>query len=134
MDPSPPSRPPTVLVVEDDLPVLRMAETILRGPGHRVLGARSAEEAEELLAAEAVDLVFTDVVLPGASGLELARRLAADRPELALLVTTGQRTRDVEADLLEGDFRFLAKPYTNRDLLAAVDELLAGRTDGRPAP
>jgi CheY-like chemotaxis protein len=121
-----PSGATTVLVVEDDLPVREMATHILEAAGWTVLSARSAEEALALFDGHPdVGLLFSDVVLPGRSGLELAAELVARRPGVRVLITTGQRTRDVHEAIEGAGHPFLAKPYTAPALreaaAAAVD-------------
>ncbi|MCB0963493.1 MAG: response regulator [Acidimicrobiales bacterium] len=117
---------PTILVVEDDLPVSQMACHILRNGGYRAIPARSAEEAAEiLLTDDPIDLVFSDIVLPGRSGLELVATLGPEGP--AVLITTGQRSAEVRAAVDASGHPLLPKPYTASDLLAAVGTLLGVR-------
>jgi CheY-like chemotaxis protein len=123
---SDPADSPTVLVVEDDLPVLQMATHILGSAGCTVLSARSAEEALDAFAqGPDVSLLFSDVVLPGRDGLDLADALVARRPDLRVLITTGQRTADIHARIQRSGHPFLAKPYTANALRDAVRDALA---------
>ena len=119
----------TILFVEDEaLTRMDMAE-FLRECGYRVHEAANAEEAQEALQSKfAIDLVFTDINLPGGmNGLELVDWTLSNRPGVKVLVTTGRALgRDVPpiAEAL------LAKPYTGRDLLDRVKQALAKPADG----
>jgi two-component system cell cycle sensor histidine kinase/response regulator CckA len=122
----------TILVVEDEDAVRRAAERILRTAGYRVLGAASAAEALilcERFEAE-IELLLTDVVMPQMSGRELADRLRAERPSLAVLYTSGY-TDDaiVRHGVLEAGTNFIGKPFAAAALAQKVRDVL----DGRPA-
>ncbi|KAA2235032.1 ABC transporter substrate-binding protein [Salinarimonas soli] len=121
----------TILLVEDHAEVRAMAEGILAELGYRVVLARTAVEGLDILmAGEPVDLLFTDVVMPGGmSGLELAAEARRLRPDLAILATSGhlgereEGARDVAAPILP-------KPYDRADLARAVRRAI----DERRAP
>ncbi|WP_427912289.1 ATP-binding protein [Ramlibacter sp. MMS24-I3-19] len=110
-----------VLVVDDQPDVLEMAGELLRTLGFDVLTAGSGEQALELLKrTPGVQLLFTDVVMPGMSGVDLARKAKAFAPELKVLLASGYAgghgfARD-DRDQLEG-FQFLAKPFQLADLV-----------------
>jgi signal transduction histidine kinase/CheY-like chemotaxis protein len=109
-----------VLMVEDDDGVREFAHSALESLGYRVLAGRDAAEALALLRnAERVDLMFTDVVLPGGiNGRQFSEQARALRPSLPILFTTGYtRNAIVHGGRLDPDVRLLSKPYT-RDLLA----------------
>jgi signal transduction histidine kinase/CheY-like chemotaxis protein len=120
----------TILLVEDQDMVLRFASLTLKGQGYQVIEASSAAEA--LLAAdnvESISALVTDVVMPGMSGDELARRLRESRPELAILFVSGYAFD--RADQLENllqPFALLPKPYTSAELLHEVRQLLKRQT------
>ncbi|MEJ2542252.1 MAG: response regulator, partial [Gemmatimonadota bacterium] len=78
----------TVLVVDDEARIRRLLEMALGDGGYRVLAAGSAEEAELLLEKEAVDLVLTDLALPGRSGLELLSHLRSQGSETPVILIT----------------------------------------------
>ena len=86
--------------------------------------AQSGEEALERALAEPFDLVFTDVVMPGMSGLELASRLAEHRPDLPVILTTGYS--DEIATSGAAGRPVLLKPYKPETLAAAIGQALAG--------
>ncbi len=118
-----------ILVVEDDEANLLLTQTVLEQAGHRVVTAASAEQALEQLAAELPDLVLTDLELPGASGLDLARKLTADPytqgiPVVALTAHAmpGMREQTLEAGCRD----YLVKPIDIIELVRRVEANLEG--------
>jgi CheY-like chemotaxis protein len=116
----------TVLVVEDDHGVRDFAASVLRELGYRVLEASSGELALELLDAHAgIELLFTDVVMPGPlNGADLARIARGRRSELRLLFTSGYTTRILEKEWPTEEVEFLRKPYRSIDLAQRVRAIL----------
>ena len=116
-----------ILLVEDQAQVRDTARAVLERLGYDVRTAESADEALRYVRAGAeLDLLFTDVVLPGMNGLALAERVAAERAGLRVLFTSGYTSAaSVPGCTLNGaPCAFLQKPF-NVDLLAsAVRELL----------
>ena len=120
----------TILLVEDELPLLRLARRFLVNLGYEVLEARSGAEALRLWSAYPgrIDLLFTDVVMPdGVSGGELGRQLTALRPGLKVLYCSGYSVEFAGRNLalLPGE-NFLPKPYTEEILAEAVHRSLHG--------
>ena len=119
----------TVLVVEDEPPLRELAARVLMGAGYTVLQAGNGVEALALLSghADTVHLVFTDVVMPGMNGRELAARLATLRPGIRVLYTSGY-TEDaiLRHGVLDDPSRFLSKPYTPAVLRRRIREALDG--------
>jgi PAS domain S-box-containing protein len=121
----------TVLLVEDNEQVSVFARQLLEDLGFEVQSAASAEEALACLGQGAPDLVFSDVVMPGLSGIELARQLRADSPQLPVLLATGY-----SADVLKGDardFELVRKPYSRDALIEALARALAAKRPEAPA-
>ena len=114
-----------ILVVEDNGGVRDYAK-VLSEFGYRVLEAGDANEALRLLAANSVDLLFTDVVLPGPmTGRALADKASKMRPGLPILFTTGYtRNAIVHRGRLDADVHLLNKPFTQQDLVRKIRELL----------
>jgi PAS domain S-box-containing protein len=120
----------TVLLVEDDPQVRRFAAGVLRDAGCTVLeaadGLAALDRASRPDAAD-LRLLVSDVVLPGCSGPELARRLGAERPSLLVLFMTGYVADDGVRRAVEGmGVPVLAKPFTAETLRGAVADLLVG--------
>ena len=118
----------TVLVVEDEPPLRSVIVRALRSHGYRVLDVGSGAEALQLLGREGtppVDLLLTDVVMPGIGGPELAGRARALRPGLRALFMSGYSPEQLsrESMLAAGD-QLLQKPFTPRHLADKVREVL----------
>ena len=121
----------TILVVEDETPLRRVVQMILERRGYRVLSAVDGLQAVKVWSEHQreIDLLLTDLVMPlGVSGMELARRLRRDRPDLKVLFTSGY-SADTSAreELASPHSAFLQKPYVARLLERAVRALLDGR-------
>ncbi len=117
--------PGTVLLAEDQPPVRRQARRILESAGYAVVEARDGEEALAALDGS-VDLLLTDVVMPGLGGPELAERATALHPGLRVVVMSGH-TEDavLRAGVREGGVGFVQKPFSEASLLQAVAVALA---------
>jgi signal transduction histidine kinase/CheY-like chemotaxis protein len=117
----------TVLVVEDELQIREMIVRVLEKRGYTVLPCGRGEEALALAGdvSRRVDLLITDVVLPGWSGREIAERVLALRPGLRMLYISGYTENSVvHHGVLEEGVDFLAKPFTPSDLVRTVRTLL----------
>ena len=117
----------TILLVEDDAAVRGLARRLLEGAGYVVVEADGGDEALELTSHGGLkpDLLLTDIVLPGLSGRDLARRLVAEMPGLLVLLMSGY-TDDIiarQGSLGPGE-HFLQKPFVPRVLLQKVRETL----------
>jgi PAS domain S-box-containing protein len=117
-----PPRDLNVLLVEDNDHVREFAQHLLDELGYRVLSAASGEEALELLERETVDLLFSDVVMPGISGLELARIARAKHPSLPVLLASGYSEEIVGS--AGAEFEIARKPYDAALLDAALARAL----------
>jgi PAS domain S-box-containing protein len=117
----------TILVVEDNAPVREMVVSSVTALGYRTLVAGTAREAMSiLLSGKPVDLMFSDIVMPGGmSGVELAREAGTLRPSLKILLTTGYAAVGREAALGDhGPFPILNKPYRMADLIEKLREVI----------
>ncbi len=117
----------TILVVEDNPSLRKVATRMLESGGYTVLGAGTGPEALSLLARQAgpVSLVLTDVVMPGMNGRELAEQIAESHPEIRVVFMSGY-TED--AVLLRGvseaHMAFIGKPFSKPQLLEKVHQVL----------
>jgi CheY-like chemotaxis protein/anti-sigma regulatory factor (Ser/Thr protein kinase) len=111
----------TVLLVEDNPDVATVSSSLLEQLGYTVLRVADAEAALREIEFDGIDLVFSDIVMPGKiDGLSLARRLREMRPDLPILLATGYS--DAAADV-RGDFPILRKPYEIHQLSQAIAKL-----------
>ena len=123
-----PGRKCRILVVEDNEDVRELAEAMLEAADYEVLSAPSGERALELLETEKVDLLFTDVIMPGGmNGLQLIEQVHASNPAMPVLVTTGYMDELPARGMREKSLDVLAKPYQHQDLLDRVEAALQAR-------
>jgi two-component system cell cycle sensor histidine kinase/response regulator CckA len=123
----PPSGSETILLVEDEDPLRQLARTCLETGGYKVLSVADGKSAIELVNSnpEPIDLLLTDVIMPGMSGRELANTVSQLRPGIKILFMSGY-TNDLIAQygVLEAGTQLLEKPFTLYSLLDKVDNVL----------
>ncbi len=120
----------TILVVEDEPQVQELLAVNLEHAGHRVVRAASAEEAEAAIREELPDVLILDWMLPGESGLSLARRLRAQERTQALpilMLTARAMEADKVSGLEAGADDYLTKPFSPRELQARIKAVLRRR-------
>jgi two-component system cell cycle sensor histidine kinase/response regulator CckA len=113
--------------VEDADPLRKLAQAFLEGNGFRVLSAPNAEAALEVVAGHRglLDLLLTDVVMPGMNGRVLAEQLSARQPGLKVLFMSGYTDSFIAGHgVLQPGINLLHKPFTEEDLVAKVREVL----------
>ncbi len=121
----------TILLVEDDAGVRSFASRVLRAAGYRVLVAEDGAAAVEMSRSGPVQLLLTDMVMPGMSGRDVAAKLAAAQPRMRVLYMSGYTDKGIVHDgTLEPDIQFLAKPFKSEALLQAVEGAM-GRAPAR---
>ncbi len=117
----------TILLVEDEAAILNLARTVLQKNGYTVLTSMSPVEAVSIFDSyeHTIDLLISDVVMPGMNGNELREQILARSPSIQVLFMSGY-TADAIAQhgLLEEGIHFLQKPFMTRDLLQKVREAL----------
>ena len=121
--------PSRILVVDDEPHIRRVLSAVFGSEGYDVETAVDGVACMETLKSSTVDLIILDLMLPGASGLEILSKIRTspehrDTP-VVILTAKGQDT-DREAALAGGANDFLTKPFSPKKLLARIDELLGG--------
>jgi len=128
-DPIPPAAAavPTILVVEDDILIRLVTSDYLRDSGFVVIEASNADEAVRLLkTSEAIDLVFSDINMPGEmDGFGLAHWIAQNQPHLKVMLTSGVARPDPTTGSAS-QVPLLAKPYRQEELIRRLRAMLAG--------
>lgn len=122
----------TILIVDDREDVAELARTILRDFGYTLFMARNGREALDILDSNgSVDLLFTDLIMPGGmNGIVLAREARQRQPHLKILLTTGYAEASLErTDAGGSEFDLLNKPYRRTDLIRRVRAILDGPGD-----
>jgi two-component system phosphate regulon response regulator PhoB len=120
----------TILVVEDEPAIQTLIAVNLKRAGHDVVGALDAESAQRHINEALPDLILLDWMLPGMSGLELARRLRGDartRGVPIIMLTARGDERDKVQGLETGADDYVTKPFSPRELLARIQAVLRRR-------
>jgi two-component system phosphate regulon response regulator PhoB len=126
--------PLNILIVEDEPAIQELIAVNLEGAGHHVLRAADSEQAQAVLRQTLPDLVLLDWMLPGQSGLEIARRLRAGartRNIPIIMLTAKSAEQDTVTGLEAGADDYLAKPFSPRELLARIKAVLRRRAPQR---
>src|SRR3954469_16276244 len=127
----------TILVADDESHILHVVSLKLRNAGYRVLTAHDGQEALEAAQQERPDLIITDYHMPQLSGLELCRKLKQDTslPQIPVIMLTARgyhlEPQDTEQS---GILKMLSKPFSPRQLLATVNEVLETTGKGGEGP
>ncbi|MDX1568032.1 MAG: response regulator [Longimicrobiales bacterium] len=112
----------TILLVEDEETVRKVIERLLHKLGYEVESASDAEEAIEIFTErnEEFDLVLTDVVMPGLTGVEMSEVLRKQRPDMKFLFTSGYTSKELGGNPEAPPEPFLPKPFSMEELSGAV--------------
>ncbi|MBK1781916.1 phosphate regulon transcriptional regulator PhoB [Advenella sp. WQ 585] len=120
----------TILVVEDEPAIQELISVNLSFAGHKVLRALDAEQAKILINAELPDLILLDWMLPGASGLSMARSLRADdrTKDIPIIMLTAKSAEEDKVEGLEsGADDYITKPFSPKELMARIKAVLRRR-------
>jgi DNA-binding response OmpR family regulator len=120
----------TILLVEDQASIRGLIKRVLLSSGYHVIEARRGRQALALPDSQvrSIDLLITDVVMPGMSGSELATRLTARREGLRVLFISGYAPNAIEQQaVLEPGAAFLQKPFSPAQIAARVDEIFSAK-------
>jgi len=111
-----------ILVVEDHVGLRELIDAVLTDAGYEVVTAATADEALRIADEKPVDVLLTDLGLPGLNGNDLARRFQEQSQNLPVVLMSGRDPEDLEA--CRSDAHFLPKPFTPKSLLAVVSKSL----------
>src|SRR5262245_51571960 len=124
MSPKPSSKPPRnvdILIVDDDAGQRSLLESFLKTQGFNTVTVSSGEQALAVLGQRDLDLIVSDVRMPGISGLEMLRRVRVEHPTLpVLLVTAYADIREAVGAMRDGAVNYLQKPIDLDELLSSV--------------
>src|SRR6476620_4214923 len=114
-----------ILVVEDDDCLRRVTQAQLQKCGHETTVSVDASEALAVLERQPIDLVLTDLNLPGMSGLELLRTIRSEYPDVSVVIVTGYGTVETAvAAIKAGAYDYITKPVHPDELRALVDRVI----------
>jgi DNA-binding NtrC family response regulator len=124
-----------ILLVEDDPFVREATCSILENAGFEVLPAVDAPSALKLYEERhlVIDLVMTDMILPGATGEQLGQAMRQRSPSILVLVTSGYINPEYEVEAPESRTYFLSKPYSRKTLIDKIEKILGDKPQARAA-
>lgn len=124
-------QPPRILLVEDEMPVREMLSRVLCRQGYELLVAANGAEAVALRDEDVstIDLLISDLIMPGANGAEVARSLRRRAPHLNVLFMSGCGDHPVLHRVLSGGEKFIGKPFSLSQFTQVVDRALVGQAE-----
>ncbi len=120
----------SILIVDDEVPICQLLSRWLNREGHECFVASSGEEALNLLRGEHVDLVLSDIMMPGMSGIDLLHVIRPVYPDVAVLMITAVNDKSTAMLALElGAYGYVIKPFEKNEILIQVASALARRRE-----
>jgi DNA-binding response OmpR family regulator len=119
-----------ILIADDEPNIVVSLEYLMKRAGYEVLIARDGQEAIDTIRRERPQLVLLDVMMPGKTGFDVCQELRADDAlsgTLVLMLTAKGRATDIEKGMGVGADGYMTKPFSTKDLVAKVAEMLAAR-------
>lgn len=110
----------TILVVDDEVFIRTYLKQLLARDGHTMLVAGNAEEALEIVHSNNLDLVISDIVMPGVCGTDLAKAISREKPSVKILLMSGHPGE------VDPTFAFIAKPFSPAAIRGVIGELVGG--------
>ncbi|MGC4120515.1 MAG: response regulator [Myxococcales bacterium] len=127
---------PTLLVIDDDESIRKALRRTLKQDGYTIHLASNGKEGLELLAAQPIDLVLSDNLMPGMVGLEVLQLVRERRPEVGRVLLTGNADAEVAQRAVDEKIihRFVAKPWDDAELKGVLKAVLAEMQGARAKP
>jgi DNA-binding NtrC family response regulator len=116
----------TILLTDDEPVILRSYRRVLERNGFQVETADCGEAALEVLARDGIDVLVTDVWMPGIGGIELLRRVRQLRPTLPVIIMTGRQDAEDARQAAQRSATYLLKPVLAQELIDILHRLIAG--------
>ena len=117
-----------ILIVEDEGTLRESLKRVLSREGYVVDAVDSSESAIAVIGQKAFDLVVTDIILPGISGMELLKKCREKNPTLIVIIITAYATIEAAVEAIRaGAFEYLVKPIIHEELKAVIEKALADR-------
>jgi NADH:ubiquinone oxidoreductase subunit E len=124
---------PKILIVDDELVVIKSAERVLKGEGYHVEGALGGREAIMKIGEDGYDLVFTDLKMPEVDGITLIRWIKKTKPSVGIVIITGYPSQDTIKEALElGIIDYVPKPFTPAVLLDVTERAVEWTRGRKP--
>ncbi len=124
---------PRILIVDDELVVIKSAERVLRGEGYSIEGALGGKEAIMKIEQGGYDLVFTDLKMPEVDGITLIRWIKKAKPSIGIVIITGYPSQDTIKEALElGIIDYVPKPFTPAVLLDVTERAVEWTKGKKP--
>lgn len=112
----------TILIVDDDPSVLESSSSLLKECGYSVISCESAKDAMAKLQKNRVDVVLTDIRMPGVSGIELLEEIRSLNPGIPVILMTAYAELDIAIEAMgKGAFDFIIKPYKSQLLIHSIE-------------
>lgn len=113
-----------ILIIDDDPSILYLLEQVLSLEGYQVLKTENAEKAHSILKTHQVDVVITDVSMPGKSGIQLLKELNQSDPELPVIIMTGVGTMQTAIEASRFDaYEYVTKPFDTEEIISLLKRL-----------
>ena len=119
-----------ILLVDDEERYREVLARVLTKAGYEVVEASDGIEALSLLEKSKIDLVLSDILMPGLNGYALVARLRAKWPRMPVILTTGFLSQDAAKNMMNGSVEFIPKPIDIAVLIAMIERLLTPSTVG----
>jgi DNA-binding NtrC family response regulator len=118
----------TILLVDDELNIITVLNTLLKAEGYEILTSRTAEKAQELIRTKSIDLMIADIRMSPINGMELLKWIRGERPDIAVIMLTAFGSVDTAIDAMKlGAFDYVTKPFKVDELLITIKRALEYR-------